>query len=73
MEIDEAIIRLLGGTILDDNNIVWKIIDNKLTGKRAVFTKDYRFCWLEDTTEDNIKTWYHSKNLNHNEIFIRKE
>ena len=26
--------------------------------KRSVWTFDFRACWLEDTTIDNVKSWW---------------
>lgn len=55
---------------LDENNIIWKHIDDKFIGKRSVWTNDFRACWLEDTTLDNIKSWWCGKDANYDEIFI---
>ena len=43
---------------LDGDKIVWKLIDNKWIGKRSVWTFDFKSCWLEDTTVDNVKSWW---------------
>lgn len=72
----EVIVRKFGGSIggsmLDENNIVWKLIDGKWTGKRSVWTFDFRCCWLEDTTIDNVKSWWcGGKDANYTEIFYR--
>lgn len=56
--------------LLDKNNILWKFINNEWIGKRSVYTKDLRSCWLEDTTEENIRTyWCGGKNANYKETF----
>jgi hypothetical protein len=70
-EIAEFICKKLEGNLcfLDCNNIVWKIVDNQWIGKRSVWTKDNQACWLEDTTIENIKSWWCGKNSNYNEIF----
>lgn len=67
----EAIIRSIGGTFLDKNNIVWKLIDGEWIGKRSVWTYDFRACWLEDTTNENVKSWWCGKDSDYNEIFTR--
>ncbi len=55
---------------LDKNNIVWKLINNKWIGKRSVWTLDHRSCWLEDTTIDNVKSWWcGGKDADYNEVF----
>lgn len=56
---------------IDGNNIVWKVIDGKMIGKRSVWTLDWRSCWLEDTTKENVKTWWCGKDADYNEIFTK--
>jgi hypothetical protein len=58
-------------SFLDANNIVWKSIDGKWIGKRSVWTLDFRGCWLEDTTIDNVKSWWCGKGANYTEVFKR--
>ena len=59
-------------SFLDSNNIVWKWIDNNWIGKRSVWTFDFRACWLEDTTIDNIKSfWCGGKEADYNEVFTQ--
>ena len=68
----EKIIRKSGGWLLDEDNILWKIIDGKWIGKRSVYTFDLQACWLEDTNEENIRNWWcGGKNANYTEIFNR--
>jgi hypothetical protein len=55
----------------DKNNIVWKVIDGKMIGKRSVWTLDWRSCWLEDTTKENVKTWWCGEDADYNEIFTK--
>lgn len=70
----EAIIKANGGTMLDCDHIVWKIIDGKWIGKRSVWTFDFRGCWLEDTTIGNVKSWWcGGKDADYNEVFLRDE
>jgi hypothetical protein len=70
----EGIVKTYGGWMLDENNIVWKLIDEEWIGKRSVWTFDFRACWLEDTTIDNVKTWWcGGKYANYEEIFYRDE
>jgi len=54
---------------LDKNNILWKVVGDDFIGKRSVFTFDYRSCWLEDTTIENVKTWWLGKDADYTEIF----
>lgn len=59
--IGEAIVRSCLSVklaMLDGNNFLWKFIDNKWVGKRSVWTFYNRACWLEDTTIDNVKSWW---------------
>jgi hypothetical protein len=68
----EALVKWGGekASMLDANNIVWKIVDGKWMGKRSVWTKDNRACWLEDTTKDNVKSWWcGGEHADYNEIF----
>lgn len=71
--IGEAIVRNcpeIKGSMLDANNIVWKVVDEKWIGKRSVWTFDKRACWLEDTTIDNVKSWWcGGENADYNEVF----
>lgn len=61
-------------SFLDKKNIVWKWVNNKWIGKRSVWTFDLRACWLEDTTNDNIKSWWcGGKDADYTEIFLRDE
>lgn len=54
---------------LDENNISWRWVDNKWIGKRSVWTFDYKACWVEETTIENVKSWWCGKNEDYNEIF----
>jgi len=57
-------------SILDKNNILWKCVDGELIGKRSVWTFCYTACWIEDTTQDNIKSyWAGGKDVNYKEVF----
>jgi len=60
-----------GASLLDSNRIVWKIVNDSWIGKRSVFTKDYRACWLEETTKENIQTYWCGKHSDYTEIFLR--
>ena len=69
----ESIVRAIGGCVLDSNNILWKLIDGKWIGKRSVWTYDFRSCWLEDTSVENVKTWWAGGvNADYNEVFMRQ-
>ncbi len=56
-------------SFMDSDNIVWKVIDDKFIGKRSVQTLDFRACWLEDTTIQNVKSWWCGKDSDYSEIF----
>ena len=62
------------GGFLDENNILWKVIGDKWIGKRSVWTYNFRACWLENTTIDNVKSWWcGGKDADYSEIFKRNE
>lgn len=46
--IGETLSRKLKGkcSFLDKKNILWRIVNNEWIGKRSVWTKDFRACWL---------------------------
>jgi hypothetical protein len=69
----ESFVKRLGdsSSMLDGNNIVWKFINNEWIGKRSVWTFDFSACWLEDTTIDNVKSWWCGKDEDYKEIFKR--
>ncbi len=70
--VGEIICKKLKAPFLDENNIVWKMINEEWIGKRSVWTKDWRSCWLEDTTINNVKTWWcGGKDADYTEIFKR--
>ena len=59
-------------SLLDENNIIWKLLNNEWIGKRSVWTFDFMSCWLEDTTVSNVKSWWcGGKDADYNEIFKR--
>jgi len=57
------------GRFLDKDMILWKLQGDEIIGKRSVWTKDLRACWLEDTTLDNIKSWLCGETADYTEIF----
>ena len=71
----EALVKLAGEktSMLDANNMVWKIVNGKWMGRRSVWTKDNRACWLQDTTIENVKTWWCGEESDYNEIFTRQQ
>lgn len=70
--IGEVIVRNIGGSLLDANNILWKIVDGKWVGKRSVWTYDFRACWIEDTSVENISSyWCGGKDADYAEVFYR--
>lgn len=54
---------------IDKNNIAWKFVNDEWIGKRTVWTKDNRACWLEETSPENVKSYWLGKDVNYNEIF----
>lgn len=68
----EAIVRAhphINGSHLDSNNISWQLVHDEWIGKRSVWTKDNRACWLEQTTADNVKSWWCGKEADYTEVF----
>jgi hypothetical protein len=66
----EIISRITGGRYLDNNNISWRLIDRIWIGKRSVWTFDFRAVWLEETTIENVKSWWcGGKDMDYEEIF----
>lgn len=57
------------GVFLDKDNIAWKFVGDEWIGKRSVWTYDYRACWLEETTKDNVKSWWCGENADYSEVF----
>lgn len=69
----EAFIRVMGGMFLDENNIIWKIINGELIGKRSVWTHDNRGVWLEDLGDSKIKREWCGENSDYDEIFRKSK
>lgn len=70
----EAIVRILKdekASMLDSNNILWKLVDGEWMGKRSVWTKSNSACWIEDTATENIKSWWCGNDSDYTEIFKR--
>lgn len=65
----KAWLEIFGTAYLDSENILWKLIDDQLIGKRSVLTFDLRTCWLEETEINNIKSWWCGKDSDYSEIF----
>jgi hypothetical protein len=58
--------------LLDENKISWKWVDGEWIGKRSVWTKDWRACWLEETTPEDVKSWWcGGPDVDYTEIFRR--
>jgi hypothetical protein len=68
-EMAKLIVAETGGRFLDRDNINWRFVDGEWIGKRAIFTKDFRACWLEETTADNVRNWWHGMEADYNEVF----
>jgi hypothetical protein len=60
-------------TLLDKNNILWKVIDGKCIGKCSVYTFDLRTCWLEDVKENEIKEWLCGKDADYTKEYFKEE
>ena len=70
----EVLSRSLDGNccFLDKYKVIWKLINNEWIGKRSVWTFDFRSCWLEDTTVENVKSWWcGGKHADYKEVFKR--
>lgn len=68
----KTLIKITKCRLLDENNISWKEVDGIIIGKRSVWTKDWRACWLEETTPDNVKSWWcGGESADYEEIFYR--
>ena len=72
--IGETFIRVFGcgSTYLDSENILWKLVNDKLIGKRSVWNKDYSASWLEDTKPQLIDKYWCGEDADYSEIFTRK-
>jgi hypothetical protein len=57
--------------VLDQNNILWRFVDGRYIGKRQVTIFGNGFCWLENTTKDNVKYWPHGEDADYSQIFYR--
>lgn len=64
-------IKEIGGSYLDEDNILYKHTDNNIVGKRCVSSKGgFRYCWLEDVPKDEmVHKYLHGKEANYNETF----
>lgn len=69
----EIMCREHGGSFLDKNNIVWKVVNNKWIGKRSVFTVGLRACWLEELNSEGVKSWWCGKDADYSEVFTRDD
>jgi len=66
-----SLANIVGGRVLDANNISWRKINEEWIGKRAVCTFDLRHVWLEETEPQNVKRWLHGEEADYNETFNR--
>lgn len=69
MKLEQYIISRVGGSYLDSNNIGWKYVNGEYIGKRTVWTFDLRACWLEETTIDDVKSWWCGIDADYSEVF----
>ncbi len=56
---------------MDYKKIIWKVIGTKIIGKRGVTTNDGKKCWLEDTTPEEVKSFWYGENADYFEEFNR--
>jgi len=59
--------------MLDENKISWRWVNGEWIGKRSVWTYDFKACWLEDTTKENVKNWWCGKDADYTEIFTKNK
>lgn len=67
--IGEYFARVCGSQFLDNKNILWKLIEEEWIGKRSVFTHDCKACWIEDTSKENIRSWWCGEHEDYTEVF----
>lgn len=65
----KSLAKVSGGTMLDKDLISWSLVDGKWIGKRSVWTFDFRACWLENTTAENVKSWWCGVDADYTETF----
>jgi hypothetical protein len=59
--------------MLDVNKISWRWVNGEWIGKRSVWTYDFKACWLEETTKENVKSWWCGEEADYTEIFTTKK
>ena len=59
--------------MLDENKISWRWVNGEWIGKRSVWTYDFKACWLEETTKENVKSWWCGKDADYTEIFTKNK
>lgn len=71
----EAIVRGFDkpASLLDGNNILWKVVDKEWIGKRSVWCIGNRACWLEDVKTEDVKSWWCGEDADYAEIFRRND
>jgi hypothetical protein len=58
---------------LDKDRVLWFLIDDKLIGKRSVYTNTYASRWIEDVRDgETIKSYPCGKDADYNETFIKE-
>jgi hypothetical protein len=69
----ECMSEVFGGCVLDKDNILWKHINGKFIGKRAIQTTKNRSVWLDQVDDEGyeIKAWLCGKDNDYNEIFTK--
>lgn len=58
-------------SFLDNKNILWKISNGEWIGKRSVYTKELRACWINDLRGESIRSWWCGKESDYEEVFKR--
>lgn len=56
-------------TVLDSDNILWKNIDGNIIGKRSVWTKSFKSCWIDECKKEDIKSYWCGEDADYNETF----
>jgi hypothetical protein len=64
-----SLIKNLGGEYLDKNNILWRISENGMIGKRSVYTENLRACWIDDLRGEKIMSYWCGENSDYQEVF----
>ena len=59
----------IGMSFLNNDNVLFIPLNGEFIGKRSVWTKDKKAMWLEETTPENIKTYWCGKDADYTQTF----